>query len=346
MTRINLPKLHHFNDRHGHPRYYVRRRGYPNVTLKGAPGSPEFMAAYHAAMAIPRPPIGADKVKPGSLDALCVRYYASAGFRQLAADTQATYRNRIERLRAALGDMPAAGLERRHVRAIMDAKADTPAMANGFLKMLRILMTLAIDEGWRRDDPTYHVKSLRTRSSGWPTWSEEDIAAFEARHASRTRARLAFYLMLYLGQRPGDAVRMGRQHIKAGRIEVRQHKTGTPLSLPIHPVLQAELDGLPTDRLTFIVNDKQLPYTPKGFGNWFVDRVREAGIMKGFSAHGLRKACARRLAEAGCTAHQIMAITGHRSLREVERYTRAADQIRLADRAILSLNIARKTNEE
>ncbi|RYG87342.1 MAG: site-specific integrase, partial [Alphaproteobacteria bacterium] len=48
------------------------------------------------------------------------------------------------------------------------------------------------------------------------------------------------------------------------------------------------------------------------------------------SLHGLRKSAARRLAEAGCSAKQIAAVTGHASLREVERYTLAADQERLA----------------
>ena len=52
------------------------------------------------------------------------------------------------------------------------------------------------------------------------------------------------------------------------------------------------------------------------------------------SAHGLRKAAARRLAEAGCTAHEIAAITGHASLEEIEHYTKAVDQQKLAASAM------------
>ena len=52
------------------------------------------------------------------------------------------------------------------------------------------------------------------------------------------------------------------------------------------------------------------------------------------SAHGLRKAAAAKLAELGCTAHEIMAITGHESIQEVERYTKAAEQKRLAKSAM------------
>jgi integrase len=67
-----------------------------------------------------------------------------------------------------------------------------------------------------------------------------------------------------------------------------------------------------------------------GFYNTFIRWVEEAGIPAGRSPHGLRKACDRRLAEAGTTAHQIAAITGHATLAEVERYARAAEQAQMA----------------
>src|SRR5262245_41986282 len=73
----------------------------------------------------------------------------------------------------------------------------------------------------------------------------------------------------------------------------------------------------------------QQPYTAAGFGNWFRDQCQTAGL-RGCSAHGLRKAAARRLAEAGATTHEISAITGHASLKEVARYTEAADRRKLA----------------
>lgn len=65
--------------------------------------------------------------------------------------------------------------------------------------------------------------------------------------------------------------------------------------------------------------------------------VREAGLPDGLSPHGLRKATCRRLAEAGCSAHEIMAISGHQSLAEVTRYTVAASRKDLAARAMLAL---------
>jgi len=133
--------------------------------------------------------------------------------------------------------------------------------------------------------------------------------------------------------RRSDVIGMGRQHVCNGAIAVRQQKTGTMLSIPVHPKLHEALAAVPEKQLTFLVTDKGKPFTFAGFGNWFRDRCIEAELPKECSAHGLRKAACRRLAEAGCTAHQIAAISGHLSLREVERYTKAADQAELARQA-------------
>ena len=56
------------------------------------------------------------------------------------------------------------------------------------------------------------------------------------------------------------------------------------------------------------------------------------------TAHGLRKTIARRLAEAGASPHQIMAITGHQTLEEVMRYTATVNRPNLASEAMDKLD--------
>jgi integrase len=340
MTAIRLRYIHRYRDRHGSQRIYVRLPGKPLVPLPGLAGSAEFMAAYQAAIAGAEAPAPrqAGRVAAGSFNALVIAYYRSAEFLQLAANTKRVYHNIIERFRAEHGERPYAALQREHVRRLVAARAETPEAANSLLKILHTLMQFAVNEGMRPDDPTAGVKRIRSKSEGFATWSEEQIAAFEARWPEGTRQRLAFALLLYTGQRRSDVVRMGRQHIRNGAIDVRQQKTGTRLAVPIHRALRAALDACPSDNLTFLTTRAGQPFTSAGFGNWFADAVRAAGLA-GIAAHGLRKAAARRLAEAGCTAHQIAAITGHRSLQEVARYTRAADQALSADAAMAKLAI-------
>jgi integrase len=111
-------------------------------------------------------------------------------------------------------------------------------------------------------------------------------------------------------------------------------KTGKVLAIPLHPELRAVLDATPSDHLTFLVTRSGKPFHADAFTHWFKNRCIEAGLPARASVHGLRKAACRRLAEAGCSASVIAAISGHATLREVSSYTAAAEQVRLAQQGI------------
>src|SRR5262245_829721 len=216
----------------------------------------------------------------------------------------------------------------------MNTYADRPGAARNLLSALRVLMDLAITEGIRSDDPTAGIKRPKLSKDGWHTWEEPEIEQYEARHPIGTRARLAFALALYTGQRSSDLIKMGMQHVRDGQISVAQQKTGARVWIPLHPDLKAILDATPSAHLVFIVTEHGRPYAnAKSFGNAVGKWEKAAGLAE-CPWHGLRKACARRLAEAGCTAHEIMSITGHTTLAEVERYARAASQKKLAAAAM------------
>jgi integrase len=304
------------------------------------------MAIYEAALGGQEPrQVGACHTKSGSISALIVKFYRSGEWAGLAKSTQVTYRGIFERFRVEHGHRLVADLAREHVRAIIAKKSATPQAANNLRKMIRLLMRFAVEEGWRRDDPTLEVKAIKVRSDGFYTWTEDDIAAFEKHWRIGTKQRLAMALALYTGQRRSDLVRMGKQHIRNRRIQITQQKTNTKLAIRIHPELQAVLDSTPSDHLTFLTTAYGQPFTSKGFGGWFRAACDSAGLAKGCSVHGLRKAACRRLAEAGCTANEIASISGHRTLKEVARYTSAADQERLADTAIHALSRPEREQE-
>lgn len=209
---------------------------------------------------------------------------------------------------------------------MMDLKAEHPAAANNLLRILRVLLSFAKTRGWRSDNPALEVRKLSYRTEGFHSWTDAEIAAFEAKWAVGTKERLAFDLLLFTGQRSADVRTMTANQVRDGMISLRQEKTGEALDIPIHEALATSLGAYRSEQLILVATAYGQPFTAKGFGNWFSAAARQSGLPAGCSAHGLRKAAARRLAEAGCTAHQIAAITGHRSLKEIERYTRAVDQ--------------------
>jgi integrase len=274
------------------------------------------MAAYEAAMAgaefSERPRIGLSRTLPGSVSAALIGYYGSAEFLALRAGTQRTWRNVLERFRNEHGGKRIAKIERKHVAAMLAERSRTPAAARNFLKALRCLMRFAVGAGLIANDPTAAIKALRHRSTRIHTWTEEEIALFEAKHPVGSRARLASGLLLYTAQRKSDVVRMGRQHLRNGELHVIQQKTGTELFVPVHPDLVALLATAPNN-LTFLTTSKGAPFTSAGFGNWFRKMCDEAGLPAHCSSHGLRKAACRRLAEITSSAPMIMAISGHRT---------------------------------
>jgi integrase len=347
MGRTKLQHVNSFRNRHGTMVFYFRKRGCKIVRLRGLPGSSEFMRAYEAAIGNVEPiVIGADRAKVGTIAATVGMMLASAAFADLADGTQRLRRGILERFREAHGDKRIALIERKHVQAMVDAKAVTPSAARNFLLVLRSLMKFAIKAGIRTDDPTLGVERVKIKSDGFLTWEEHHIAAYEERHPIGTMARLAFELALGTSQRRGDLVKLGRQHVRGDMIAVRQQKTKKPLMIPIGTELRAAIEAMPADRLTFITTMRGEPFSSSGFTNWFRARCREAGLPLGYSVHGLRKAMCRRLAEAGCTEKQIAAISGHGTLRMVQHYTKAADQERMARAAIEQLGNESVTHRE
>jgi len=153
-----------------------------------------------------------------------------------------------------------------------------------FLAALRALMRHALAIGLRVDDPTSGVRGPKYRSAGFYSWTEEDIAAFEARHQVGTRARLALALLLYTAQRRADVIRMGRQHVRDGVIHVRQSKTGATLVIPLHPELRAVVDATPAEHLTFLTTREGRQFHPDSFTHWFNSGRPPVGVWRSLVA--------------------------------------------------------------
>jgi integrase len=340
MTKIRLAYIHEYTDRHGRLRRYVRLPGRKKVALPGAPGTEAFNAAYAAARAseAPHAEIGVARTIAGTVNAAVISYFNSATFQALAFDTRRTRRNILERWRDQNGDKRIALLQRTHIERMVAAKAGTPSAARNFLNTIRALMAHCLTVGLITSDSTEGVKRVSIKTAGYATWSEQHIQMFERAHPVGSRARTAFALMLYSGQRKSDIIRLGWQHVRGNSLHLVQQKTGRELQVPIHPNLAAALGPKPgATNLTFLVTSAGAPFTANGFGNLFRSWCTEAGLPAGLASHGLRKACCRRLAELGCAANIIAAISGHTTLRMVEKYTRAADQAKMATLAIDTL---------
>lgn len=333
MTCLALPYVHRFRDRHGKVRHYFRRPGHKQVPLPGLPGSAEFMDAYQAALAGAREPVevGASRTVPGTVNACIVAFYKSLAFTKNKPITRQTDRNILEAFRARHGDKRIALMERRHVLQAIAEKADKPAAQRNLLRVLRVLLNFAVEERMRRDNPALGIKLKAQPTTGFHSWTEDELRQYEARHPIGTKARLALAILFYTTQRRSDVVRLGPPNIRGERLQFVQSKTGTPMNIPIaEPLAEVLAATTMVGVTTFLVTDYGKPFTPAGFGGWFRDRCDEAGLPH-CTAHGLRKAFLRRMAEAGCGEDYIASISGHRNMDEIRTYVRAANKARMAD---------------
>lgn len=232
--------------------------------------------------------------------------------------------------------MPFCRLEVRHIEALM-AKKTGPAAANGVKKNISMLFNFAIAKlNYKGTNPARAAERLKMNPYGYHTWTTEEVDRFLALYGPGTKARLVLLLALNTGMARQDLARVGWQHVKAGRIAYRRGKSSIAADLPILPELAEELAVVPSDRLLFITHGKQhVGYKPETLGNWFRPLARAAGVPG--SLHGLRKAGATKLADAGATDWEIASYLAHKDTREASTYTKKANRARLADSGFAKL---------
>jgi integrase len=242
------------------------------------------------------------------------------------------------------GSQPVASLRRGDFLAMRDAMAKTPSEANNWAKVIRGLVDYAVDLEMIEFNPTARVKRLRIPNpDGFRTWREDEIEAFEHYWARGSLPRLVFTLALYTGAARGDLVRLGLANVRGDRIFYRRQKTGAEVDLPVLAPLSEELSQVPPARLTFLETRDGRVRSPVSlatlFGRWCVKAGLGGKDHTGhhLSLHGLRKALGRRLADAGRSEREVMAVLGHTDSKSASVYTKKYDRTRAADAAMGAL---------
>jgi hypothetical protein len=360
MAEITLAYINSYRDpRNGKMRHQFRRKGCRKVMLKGKPGSADFMNHYAELLARSEnaaAEIGAAKIKAGTIDALIVRYLKSDAFTKgLAKATRDARRPILDNFRQCVtpggrryGENRLATMQPKNIADALAGK--TPIMQKVWLKTLRPLIAFAIVEGECRTDPTLGIKAARPpKTSGHVAWGDEQIVQYREHYRVGTMARLALELMLNIAARRHDAHLIGRQHLKNGCLSWQPSKTsrttGKVLTIRVLPELQAAINAVPhSDALTFLLTEHGRPFASSAaFGNKFADWCDATGLppvvcpdgkTRNYRAHGLRKASLTQLAEDGCTAVEIMAVSGHDTLSEAQKYISTVEQKRMAEAAM------------
>lgn len=288
-----------------------------------------------------------------TVEAVVREYRLGAGYTKLRPNSKRNYERALGYIVDRFGQVDIKTIKRRHVLAHRDNLADTPCAANSLHIMWGIILQFAVDREYIDYHPALRIKTFATGE--YATWPDDLVERAITPDVLPEWARRAVVLGLYTGQREGDCIRMTWADYDGSAIRVVQEKTGAKLWVPCHAALRAELDAWRegAETTTILGRPTGTPWKDgPSFATMFSrclrrrKRIGEKGERTGdhvrpefvgYVFHGLRKVAASRLAEAGCSAHEIAAVTGHATLAMVEHYTRAADQRRRAVSAIAKL---------
>jgi integrase len=331
-------------DRHGRWRHYLRRKGFRRMALSGLYGTEEFAESYRLAMggsiAVAPREIGGGRTQPGSVNHLIVSYLKSSQWAALSTNTRRTRKPILEQLRGGRwGNVMVRDLHVRHVRRILDDQQQ-PHAKHHWLKALRGVFSFAVEELKQIDDnPSAGIKLVRPQSDGYWTWLDSQIEQFRRHWPLGTVPRLVMEFALETASRRGEIIHLGKQHVRNGRIVIKRAKGSRSVDIPLTNALRAAIEAMPdTGQLTYLVNASGQPYSPNWLGTNFARWAQAAGLPACCRLHGLRKSRTAQLAERGATAHQIMGVTGHKSLSEVQRYADKYDRRQAADAAMALLD--------
>lgn len=346
-TRPRLPRyVNLFTDRHGQQRCYFRRNGV-RIALSSDIGSPAWWKEYAAALGgqPPEPPKPTSpRVRPGTIDALIEVMLGAAAFREdLGKSTRRAYLRPVAVLRELIGDWPVAKLTNADFRMIVESEwRQSLGTGNAMLVCVRRLQKIAQAQGHPALDWCIGLnKRYAADRSGHHIWTLDEVLAYRAAHPLGSLARLVFELAIGTGLRRKDLTKVGRQHVSGDKIRIvagkTERRTGKMAVAVITPDLQAVLDLVPHDRLTFIVGPGGEPVTDNHLGYLFQGWCREAGLPARCTLHGIRKHLGSTLASRGAGPYEVGAVLAISDPKTIAVYTRGRDADALAERAFARL---------
>jgi integrase len=272
---------------------------------------------------------------PSTVNALIDQYERSDDYRKRTEATQRAYWFGLKRVREELGALTIDKVERRHVREVVNNRITGNGSRNLFLAVVSVIYRYGRENDLTDANPTDGIKKFpKGEHEPWPDELLEAALACD-----KDMVRLAVHLLYYTGQRIGDVMKMRWSDIRDGAIIVTPQKTirfKKVLRIPLHSALEAELDRTPRLGMTILTGKYG---KPKFLGRMRFE-LQEFAEDLGFEIvpHGLRKNAVNSLLEAGCTPHEVAAITGQ-SFQMIEHYAKRVSQHRLGEAAILKLEI-------
>ena len=261
--------------------YYYAWRGGPR--LEGAPGSPEFMASYHAAYTN-RP----SRFSKWSIGALVQEFRASPEYLSWSTENKSKNTRYLDLIADEFGHMSLSHFDtpqaRRIVLAWRDEMQATPAKADHAVKHLRRLLSWAQERGFIGINVASRVKKLAHADYSAVIWEPAELDALIA--AALPALQRAIRLGVLTGLARADLVTLQWNAVSDHSIRTTRQKSGELAIIPLLPATKQLLTEMPHSADTVLTNSRGATWTPSGLSHMFGGAAKQAGVAK--RLHDLR----------------------------------------------------------
>tara|TARA_R100000995_G_scaffold84161_1_gene62028 strand:+ start:1716 stop:2948 length:1233 start_codon:yes stop_codon:yes gene_type:complete len=360
MAAVKATKLKYLKidfNRQGQLKVKVRRHG-KTVTLHNDPRTPEFFMEYGAALGelSSIAPIAID-FKRDTLAWLIDDYKRSGRFTALATNTKLVRARVLRQIADEFGEMKYAQMNRFDIEKIRAVKLSDgkPHAAEHRRKFLSQVFRHANVTGLIAHDPFVGIEkpadnpALRSRThtsldgttySGHWTWTADQVQSFFDYWPPGTAPHICMSLMFYLGVRISDAQKLGpRNEVDDRMVFTTQKRVGKqrqgvdmnlPITAPLRDAIEAAREANIVSLDNYVLTRFSKPFTQKSISHWFSERASMAGLPRECTAHGVRKALAKILADNGATSSELKATFGWTTSKLADLYTEQANKRDLA----------------
>jgi integrase len=314
-VRVHLKGIHSATKRLADGRRVVYHYAWKTgPRLQGEPGSPEFVASYHAAISARVTP------PPGMLKTIITQFQQSQAFHKLADSSRKAYVAHIRSIEREFGDLPLAALSDPRTRGVFREWRDKIALtsqrqADYRWSVLARILSWALSGGLIPANPCERGGRVYCGSRADKVWSHDDETHFLK--SAGAHLHLPLLLALWTGQRQGDLLKLPWSGYYGTHIRLRQSKTNRRVVIPVGAPLKVALDAAAKSKCSPVIltNSEGKPWTSDGFRCSWRKACAAAGIV-GLTFNDLRGTAVTRLALAEATEAEIATITGH-SLHDV-----------------------------
>jgi integrase len=238
MPRPRPPRLQRGVSRHGKVYWFVQaRRGAPKIRIHREYGTPEFEAAYQAAIAnAPAPKKPEIKASNGTLEWAWMLYRQSASWQSKSNATRRQRENIMKHVLENAGSQPLSAIDNTAISEGVNKRAKTPSHARNFAETMRQLFKWLKGSKIVSENPCDDLElPKRPKTGGFKEWSVDEILQYEARWPIGTRERVMLDVYAYTGLRRGDAAVVGKQHVHSGVIALKTDTYSSARSMPAPP---------------------------------------------------------------------------------------------------------------